>query len=57
MAKATARQGNACKTATTGLHSTTIWVEPKAILRVGQTMTLDVLDQKPWFHLANVRSP
>jgi hypothetical protein len=47
--------GAAFKSAANGRRGVTAWVEREGVLRVGQTVTLHVPDQRPWGHLAEAR--
>jgi hypothetical protein len=47
--------GAAFKSAANGRRGVTAWVEREGVLRVGQTVTLHVPDQRPWAHLAEAR--
>jgi hypothetical protein len=44
-------KGKAFKTAAKGRRGVTAWVEREGILRVGDTVTLHVPDQRPWPHM------
>ncbi len=47
--------GAAFKSAANGRRGVTAWVEREGILRIGQTVTLHVPDQRVWAHLAEAR--
>ena len=48
-------KGKAFKTAAKGRRGVTAWVEREGILRVGDTVTLHVPDQRPWPHMPALR--
>jgi len=48
-------KGKAFKTAAKGRRGVTAWVEREGILRVGDTVTLHVPDQRPWPHMPAIR--
>ena len=48
-------KGKAFKTAAKGRRGVTAWVEREGILRVGDTVTLHVPDQRPWPHMKAIR--
>lgn len=48
-------KGKAFKTAANGRRGVTAWVEREGVLRVGDTLTLHVPDQRPWPHMSAIR--
>ncbi|MCB6178404.1 MOSC domain-containing protein [Rhodobacter sp. Har01] len=56
MARATGGQGKAFKTAAQGKRGVTAWVEREGTLRIGDSLTLHIPDQRPWAHLDTARA-
>src|SRR6056297_175317 len=48
-------KGKAFKTAAKGLRGVTAWVEREGVLRIGDTVTLHVPDQRLWSHMPAIR--